>query len=299
VNYLLPPVPPRVIRPDERGKVVYLGICSGCHIYNGRMIGPPVQVIQALYMDNPQGIADYIAQPVKKRDDYPENAAAGLSRSRDTPRGGEVHAASNQLIDIPSGASNDQSQEQAGVRGRCGAHGHEPLDPGAGLALAQEAGSVKHEGLEEVVVTAQRREQALQDVPIALQVVGTDLIADIAAEDMGDLDGFVPGLQVSSDSPTQPRYAIRGIQTGDFGVGTDPAVGVYVDGIYAARSGASLLAFNDIERIEVLKGPQARCSGATARPARSRSSRASLPTISTPSCACASASTASSAWKEW
>ncbi len=66
----------------------------------------------------------------------------------------------------------------------------------------------------------------------------------------------MPGLVVSSDSPTQPRYQIRGIQTGDFGVGTDPAVGVYVDGIYAARSGASLLAFNDIERIEVLKGPQ-------------------------------------------
>ena len=71
-NYLLPPVPPREIEPDERGKVVFLGICSGCHIYNGRMIGPPVQVIQALYMDNPQGIADYIAKPVKKRDDYPE-----------------------------------------------------------------------------------------------------------------------------------------------------------------------------------------------------------------------------------
>jgi parallel beta-helix repeat protein len=72
VNYLLPPVPPRVIEPGERGKVVYLGICSGCHVYNGRMIGPPVQVIQALYMENPQGLADYIAQPVKKRDDYPE-----------------------------------------------------------------------------------------------------------------------------------------------------------------------------------------------------------------------------------
>ena len=110
--------------------------------------------------------------------------------------------------------------------------------------------------LEEVVVTAQQREQSLQDVPIALQVVNNDLLNDVAAEDMGDLNGFVPGLVVSSDSPTQPRYAIRGIQTGDFGVGTDPAVGVYVDGVYAARSGASLLAFNDIERIEVLKGPQ-------------------------------------------
>lgn len=71
-TYLLPSVPPRKIDPADRGKVAYLGICSGCHIYNGRMIGPPVQVIQALYLDNPQGIADYIAKPVKKRDDYPE-----------------------------------------------------------------------------------------------------------------------------------------------------------------------------------------------------------------------------------
>ncbi|MEP5764152.1 MAG: parallel beta-helix domain-containing protein [Halieaceae bacterium] len=71
-NYLLPPVPPRVIAPDERGKIAYLGVCAGCHTYAGRMIGPPVQIIQALYMDDPQGLADYIAAPVKKRDDYPE-----------------------------------------------------------------------------------------------------------------------------------------------------------------------------------------------------------------------------------
>ena len=72
VTYLLPPVPPRDIKPEDRGKIAFLGICSGCHIYNGRMIGPPIQVIQALYIDNPQGIADYIAKPVKKREDYPE-----------------------------------------------------------------------------------------------------------------------------------------------------------------------------------------------------------------------------------
>lgn len=120
------------------------------------------------------------------------------------------------------------------------------------IALAQEAAG----GLEEIVVTAQRRTQSLQDVPIAMQVVDSTLIKDVAAENIGDLNGFVPGLVVSDGSPTQPRYQIRGIQTGDFGVGTDPAVGVYVDGIYAARSGASLLAFNDVERIEVLKGPQ-------------------------------------------
>jgi parallel beta-helix repeat protein len=72
LTYLLPPVPPREIDLADRGKVAYMGICAGCHIYTGRMIGPPVQVIQALYMDNPQGIADYIAAPTKKRDDYPE-----------------------------------------------------------------------------------------------------------------------------------------------------------------------------------------------------------------------------------
>ncbi|MDF2179012.1 right-handed parallel beta-helix repeat-containing protein [Aliiglaciecola sp. CAU 1673] len=72
-TYLLAePVAPREIDHSEVGKVAYLGICAGCHTYTGRMIGPPVQVIQALYMDNAEGLAAYIANPVKKRDDYPE-----------------------------------------------------------------------------------------------------------------------------------------------------------------------------------------------------------------------------------
>lgn len=71
-NYLLAPVPGRDIRGEDRGKIAYLGICAGCHTYTGRMIGPPVQIIQALYMENPEGLAEYIANPSKKRDDYPE-----------------------------------------------------------------------------------------------------------------------------------------------------------------------------------------------------------------------------------
>jgi len=72
-TYLLAePVPPAEIKPEDRGKVAYLSICTGCHTYTGRMVGPPVQIIQALYMDDPEGLADYIANPVKKRDDYPE-----------------------------------------------------------------------------------------------------------------------------------------------------------------------------------------------------------------------------------
>ncbi|WP_394175171.1 parallel beta-helix domain-containing protein [Thalassotalea litorea] len=72
-TYLLDkPVPPRDIDASERGKIAYLGICTGCHTYSGTMIGPPVQIIQALYMDNPEGLAEWIANPTKKREDYPE-----------------------------------------------------------------------------------------------------------------------------------------------------------------------------------------------------------------------------------
>jgi iron complex outermembrane receptor protein len=118
-----------------------------------------------------------------------------------------------------------------------------------GLAFAQDAS-------EEIVITAQRRAQNVQDVPITLQVVTGETINSLAADDIGDLSAFVPGLSVSNSSPTQARYSIRGVSTDDFGVGTDPAVGIYVDGVYAARSGAGLLAFSDVARIEVLKGPQ-------------------------------------------
>ena len=72
-----------------------------------------------------------------------------------------------------------------------------------GVALAQEATGAS---IEEILVTAQRGSQSLQDVPIALQVVDSALIQDVAAENMGDLNGFVPGLVVSDGSPTQPRY---------------------------------------------------------------------------------------------
>lgn len=57
---------------EDKGKLAYYGICAGCHSYNIRMIGPPTMAIQALYMDNPQGIADYIANPVRKREEFPE-----------------------------------------------------------------------------------------------------------------------------------------------------------------------------------------------------------------------------------
>ncbi|KRF02004.1 TonB-dependent receptor [Frateuria sp. Soil773] len=129
---------------------------------------------------------------------------------------------------------------------------------------ADAADPAKAKLLGNIVVTAQSRSQEMQEVPIPLQIVTAKQVDTLAATDLSRMDIFVPGLVVSGDQPTQPSYQLRGIQTSDFGVGTESAVGVYIDGVYAARSGGALLAFNDIARIEVLKGPQGTLFGRNA-----------------------------------
>lgn len=110
--------------------------------------------------------------------------------------------------------------------------------------------------VQSVVVSAQSRRQLLQDVPIAMQVVTSKDIANLGAKDLGDLNGYIPGLSVDNSEPTQPSFGIRGVQPGDFGIATDSPVGVYVDGIYAGKTGGALMNFVDVQRIEVIKGPQ-------------------------------------------
>jgi len=107
-----------------------------------------------------------------------------------------------------------------------------------------------------VTVTAQSRTQQVQEVPIAMQVITAQTIDKLAATDLSKMDMYVPGLSVDGDQPTQPNFSLRGIGTGDFGIGTDAPVGVYENGIYQGKTGGALLMFNDIDRVEVLKGPQ-------------------------------------------
>ena len=149
---------------------------------------------------------------------------------------------------------------------------HHPLSFGLKLALlacapavaAQDADQSKPTQLGQITVTAQSRSQEMQEVPIPLQIVTAKQVDTLAATDLSKMSLFVPGLVVYGDQPTQPGYQLRGISTSDFGVGTESAVGVYIDGVYAARSGGALLAFNDIARIEVLKGPQGTLFGRNA-----------------------------------
>jgi len=110
--------------------------------------------------------------------------------------------------------------------------------------------------LDTVVVSGQGRTQQLQSVPIAIQVLGTEQIRKAGASNLGDLNAHIPGLDIDANQATQPRMALRGIGTSDFGIGTDSPVGLYVDGVYTGKTGGALLNFNDLKRIEVLKGPQ-------------------------------------------
>lgn len=128
----------------------------------------------------------------------------------------------------------------------------------------QAADPAKAKLLGNVTVTAQSRSQEMQSVPIPLQIVTAKQVDTLAATDLSKMDLFVPGLVITQDQPTQPNYQLRGIATSDFGIGTEPAVGVYINGVYAARSGGALLAFNDLARVEVLKGPQGTLFGRNA-----------------------------------
>ncbi|ULU26502.1 TonB-dependent receptor [Dyella terrae] len=141
--------------------------------------------------------------------------------------------------------------------------------PQQGTSSSQQGGSTaadpeKAKLLGNVTVTAQSRTQEVQSVPIPVQIVTAKQIDTLAATDLSKMDIFVPGLVIDASQPTQPTYELRGISTSNFGIGTESAVGIYINGVYAARSGGSLLAFNDIARIEVLKGPQGTLFGRNA-----------------------------------
>jgi iron complex outermembrane receptor protein len=126
----------------------------------------------------------------------------------------------------------------------------------AQAAAPDAAASAPADDVQTVTVTAQGRKQEVQKVPIAIQLLGPDQIAKVGAVNLAQVADFVPGLTIDASQPTQPSYSLRGLGNGDFGIGTDAPVGVYVNGVYTGKTGGALLNFNDVKRVEVLKGPQ-------------------------------------------
>jgi iron complex outermembrane receptor protein len=113
-------------------------------------------------------------------------------------------------------------------------------------------------GLEEVTVTARRREESLQEVPIAVSAFSADRIANIGAPDLTWLQQSTPNLtlQVARGSNSTLIAFIRGVGQQDPLWGFEPGVGLYVDDVYIARPQGAVLDIYDIERLEVLRGPQ-------------------------------------------
>lgn len=112
--------------------------------------------------------------------------------------------------------------------------------------------------IEEIVVTATRREQSLQDVPIAVSAFSGEILENSGVDDIQELMNLSPSFQASSNvSETQGLVIrMRGIGTQSNNPAFESAVGVFIDGVYRSRPGAALSELLDLERIEVLRGPQ-------------------------------------------
>jgi iron complex outermembrane receptor protein len=112
--------------------------------------------------------------------------------------------------------------------------------------------------LDQIVVTSRRRIERNQDVPIPISVIGGAQIDQAGAFNVNRVKELIPSVQLYSSNPRNTGINIRGIGS-PFGLtndGLDPGVGFYVDGVYYARPAAATLDFLDLERIEVLRGPQ-------------------------------------------
>ncbi len=114
------------------------------------------------------------------------------------------------------------------------------------------------ERVDEIVVTSRRREEIAQEVPIPVTVVSGDLVADSGGFNVNRIKELIPSVQLYSSNPRNTALSIRGQGT-TFGLtndGIDPGVGYYLDGVFFARPAITTLDFLDIERVEVLRGPQ-------------------------------------------
>ncbi|MEZ6012617.1 MAG: TonB-dependent receptor [Hyphomonas sp.] len=133
-------------------------------------------------------------------------------------------------------------------------------------AHAQEAGDEESSRtLQTVTITATKREQTLQDVPVAVSVVDDSVIEKAEIVDLNDLQSIVPSLRIGQyQTSANTNFVIRGFGNGDNNAGIEPSVGVFIDGVYRSRSAAQIADLPNIERVEVLRGPQSTLFGKNA-----------------------------------
>lgn len=144
--------------------------------------------------------------------------------------------------------------------------GFTALVAGTGLtAAAQDNADDSARRLNTVTITATKREQTLQDVPVAVSVVDDSVIEKAEIQDLGDLQSVVPSLRVGQlQSSANTNFIIRGFGNGANNAGIEPSVGVFIDGVYRSRSAAQIADLPNLQRVEVLRGPQSTLFGKNA-----------------------------------
>lgn len=134
--------------------------------------------------------------------------------------------------------------------------------------MAQEAPAAADDsvGLQEIVVTAQKREQNLQDVPIAVTALTGDTLATNRVTSVSDLSGLAPGVIVrtAAGGSMLPSFSIRGAISYGVAPGSDKQVSIYIDGVYVTAARGAIFDLPDVERIEMLRGPQGTLFGRNA-----------------------------------
>lgn len=121
----------------------------------------------------------------------------------------------------------------------------------AGVASAPAAAQ-----LEEIVVTATKRAESVMDVPLAITAMSGDFMREVNLNDVKDLISFTPGITGNTKDSFMDFVSVRGIRTIDYGNGGDPSIAIFKNGLYQGRTGSGIVSLYDLERAEVLRGPQ-------------------------------------------
>ena len=146
---------------------------------------------------------------------------------------------------VPAMAQTTQSSDRA-------------ASDATGAASVDQTQTDDYQSANDIVITATRRNETVQDVPIAVTAVGSELLDNAGVTDIRGLEQLAPSLQTSTgqSSATGSTIYIRGITTGGDNPGFEPAVGVFIDGVFRARAGIAVAELPELERVEILRGPQ-------------------------------------------
>lgn len=134
---------------------------------------------------------------------------------------------------------------------------------GAGVALSPTYATAQSEGftgLEEVIVTARKREESVQNTPVSMVAISSTGLRDRSIDSFGRLGEVAPNIEINGGIPngggSATQIFIRGVGQDDYSFPNEPGVGLYIDDVYISRSAAADFSFMDLERIEILRGPQ-------------------------------------------